>query len=339
MSYKDTDICFFYHPTTVAVIDDSSSYLANIRLQLSKDFPTVLFDDSKEALSILKARDNSNHINEFIKITPNDMEHDDCSISNSRTVNVNLSNLYKKIYDNNRFENIVASLVDFDMPYIDGIEFCSQLGVFNRRLKKIMLTGKADNNIAVKAFNNGTIDKFIIKGTDDSRDSLLSVLKNQTQKYFSDLSKSLQNELLISPDSPIINDYYLNIFERTKQQSNFVEYYLLDLFGSFLFLDKYAQPTILLVRTEADIDSYCKIATDSCAPKSIVEKLHSRSHLLYLHTEDDYNTSPEEWDRFLYPSARSEDGSFFYTIINKEIGGIKLRDVKSFDEYLHELSS
>lgn len=339
MSYKDVDINFFYYPTTIAIVDDNASYLENIRLQLSSNWPTELFVDAKEALQTLKTRCSKylNFLNETVSIAYKDMENDDSKGLNSRTIEFNLSGIYKKIYDDERFSNISTTIVDFDMPYMNGIEFCEMLGNHHKHIRKIMLTGKADNNIAVNAFNNGTIDKFILKGSDDAYDGLSIVLRHQAKKYFSDLSKSLREEFLIHTNSPMNNKYYADIFDKALKSSNYIEYYLLDLSGSFLFLDKDANPTFLLVSSEHDLNNYQTIATDSGAEGFVVDKLQKRTHLLYLLSDENYNCHPNEWEQFLYPCIESNDGTFYYAILNREISGINLSDVTSFHKYMQTL--
>ena len=57
------------------------------------------------------------------------------------------------------------------MPDINGIEFCQNLK--DKKVFKIMLTAEADSNIAIKAFNDGLINKFILKTTEHLHQGVL----------------------------------------------------------------------------------------------------------------------------------------------------------------------
>ena len=69
------------------------------------------------------------------------------------------------IYNKERFGETSVVVVDFAMPQMNGEEFCRKLGQLKgNSVKIIMLTGEADEEMAVRLFNAGVIDKFLRKG-------------------------------------------------------------------------------------------------------------------------------------------------------------------------------
>jgi CheY-like chemotaxis protein len=56
-------------------------------------------------------------------------------------------------------------VVDFSMPGMDGLQALSELGDWPG--SRVLLTGQADEQVAVRAFNRGLIDQFIPKQTPD----------------------------------------------------------------------------------------------------------------------------------------------------------------------------
>ncbi|WP_302175627.1 response regulator [uncultured Hydrogenophaga sp.] len=74
-----------------------------------------------------------------------------------------------------RYRLVQSCVVDYAMPGTDG------LAVLNTLLdwpgSRVLLTGQADEQIAVKAFNSGLIDQFVPKQTHDITRHLLSVLR------------------------------------------------------------------------------------------------------------------------------------------------------------------
>ncbi|MGV3495137.1 MAG: response regulator, partial [Ramlibacter sp.] len=56
-------------------------------------------------------------------------------------------------------------VVDFSMPGMDGLQALAELGDWPGA--RVLLTGQADEQVAVRAFNRGLIDQFIPKQTPD----------------------------------------------------------------------------------------------------------------------------------------------------------------------------
>lgn len=78
-----------------------------------------------------------------------------------------------------RHRLVQSCVVDYAMPGTDG------LAVLNTLLdwpgSRVLLTGQADEQIAVKAFNSGLIDQFVPKQTNDITRHLLGVLRKLAQ--------------------------------------------------------------------------------------------------------------------------------------------------------------
>lgn len=68
----------------------------------------------------------------------------------------------QKIIDNKKIALVVS---DMNMPEMDGIEFLSKVKKINPTITRIMLTGKADLNVAIQAVNEGSIFRFLTKPT------------------------------------------------------------------------------------------------------------------------------------------------------------------------------
>ena len=73
-----------------------------------------------------------------------------------------------------RYQLAQTCVVDFAMPGIDGLKVLETLVDWPG--SRILLTGQADEQIAIKAFNNGLIDQFIPKQTADIAGRLMTTL-------------------------------------------------------------------------------------------------------------------------------------------------------------------
>ena len=73
---------------------------------------------------------------------------------------------------------------------MNGLEFCRNIQ--NLPIRKIMLTGRADTKLAVEAFNQKIIDKFLLKDVaEEIENTIYDALIEEQKVYFEKLSSSL----------------------------------------------------------------------------------------------------------------------------------------------------
>ena len=78
-----------------------------------------------------------------------------------------------------RYELAQICVVDYAMPGTDGLRVLNTL--LDWPGSRVLLTGQADEQIAIQAFNNGLIDQFVPKQTTDITRHLLGVLRKLSQ--------------------------------------------------------------------------------------------------------------------------------------------------------------
>lgn len=78
-----------------------------------------------------------------------------------------------------RYRLVQSCVVDYAMPGTDGLTVLNTL--LDWPGSRVLLTGQADEQIAVKAFNSGLIDQFVPKQTHDITRHLLGVLRKLAQ--------------------------------------------------------------------------------------------------------------------------------------------------------------
>lgn len=66
-------------------------------------------------------------------------------------------------------------VVDYSMPGMDGLQALAELGDWPG--SRVLLTGQADEQVAVRAFNRGLIDQFIPKQTQDISRRLIEAVE------------------------------------------------------------------------------------------------------------------------------------------------------------------
>ncbi len=80
-------------------------------------------------------------------------------------VNINIEAIRNELFNANRFDEVITLVLDYAMPGMTGLEVFKKLNKLS--VRKILLTGEAGLDLALEAFNEGIIYKFILKNTPD----------------------------------------------------------------------------------------------------------------------------------------------------------------------------
>lgn len=305
MGIINTNITGFYHPTKVVFLDDNQGFLDAIALELHDHELDVHLISSPDEAKQLIFNSNKNILGpEIIKEDGVSVDSDSTSLIHNK-INV--------IYDPSRFDKIAVLVVDYSMPEINGIDFCKQLG--NIPIFKILLTAEADSDIAINAFNDGLIDKFILKTHPNLIDKLKEYIGDLTSKYFANSSRdslSTGDRLL---NSLLNNELFSELFNSVLKNSNAVEYYLVDRLGSFLFLTKHGDPTWLLISSQENVDEQVNLLSDYNFPEDLIRKLKNKEKLLFLFSEKEHKEDLMEWKKYIYESKKLDD-TYNYAVVS-----------------------
>jgi CheY-like chemotaxis protein len=210
------------------------------------------------------------------------------------------------------------------MPGMNGVEFCRQIK--NRDIKKIMLTGEADHNIAVQAFNEGIIDKFIMKGSPDMSQEVNKAIHEMQLKHYIDLSKLLTIAIENNQSAPpsFLNDpEFSKLFYQIIEQNKFIEFYLLENIGNFLLVDIKGRASWLVVCDEAQMKALYEFAKNEHEQEpiedsnSIVKSIANRQKIPFFFLERSYDIPVYEWEPYMHPATevQSKNGKYYYALI------------------------
>jgi len=59
-----------------------------------------------------------------------------------------------------------AIISDFNMPRMNGLDLLTQIRIMHPHMLRILLTGRADVHLAVRALNEGAVHRFLLKPWD-----------------------------------------------------------------------------------------------------------------------------------------------------------------------------
>lgn len=326
----------YYYPTTVMLVDDDQPFLTNIRLGLDERLCYQVYADPYAALDFIESQ---THINASLQscMTGLDPVELDSQCHNHQSVNIDVNLIHHTIYDRHRFDELTVILVDYAMPCMTGIEFCERLK--NHPVKKVMVTGQADASIAIEAFNNGIIDKFIMKNSDNFFDQINEAITSLQHEYFAEASQVTLSNIKTDPNCALAYPAFVSFFEAFFQQHHYAEYYLVDTSGSFLFVDFSGRPCWLIVKSRAEIARYLSIAEDNQAPDNIIEDLRSYRKIPFFFSHEDIQVSVDEWGRYLHPASPIPGCPEHYYAINQLPGiySIYPEEILSQKEHLVQL--
>lgn len=321
-----------YFPTEVVLVDDNLVFLNNLKLELGENFKITVFTNPKEALIYLKQKAalTKNFFNRYVEDSIGNTGRD---LRPGRFIS--LSDFYKEIYNPERFNLTAVVVVDFAMPQMNGRDF--SLALAGMPYKILMLTGEADNDMAVELFNKGVIHKFILKAKKNYLEGVVNGIEELRMKYFISLS-----ELFLAPAgnalATILSDpAYIEKYQEIFNNNNMSESYLLDDSGSQLLLDASGKKTLwFFVKTEEDMRMLNDLVDDyEDVPASIITSIKNKEKLTHFF-KNESSQHPKSWR--LYDAHRIDGKqTYYYSLVkNSENMPIDPQKIVSYNQYLRQ---
>lgn len=325
-----------YFPTEVVLVDDNAIFLNRLQLDLGDNSKVTAFTNPKEALEYLRKK--SHLSNDFVNKY---LEH---SINNNGEVTrkgtlVKIGQLHQEIYNPKRFEIISVVVVDYAMPQMNGQQFCNALeGVY---YKVLMLTGEADNKIAVDLFNQGIIHKFLLKAQKNYVEEVVRDIEELRRQYFISLSQVF-TDLLGTDLTAILSDpAYIEKYNHLCKENNIVESYLLDDSGSQLLLDASGkQMRWFIVKTNEDLQTFYEIASDEEQDNSSVSSaLYNREKITHFFTIQDSMEPPKKWRLYKADKINGKNTYYYSVVKGAENMPIEVEKILPYETFLRESDS
>ena len=147
----------FHRPGTVVFLDDDPDYLEMLALVLPRQWHLRLFLRPAECIA---------HLLREPPFWEADAWNQQQLVAQWREGKALIPQIlaYWSRYTE-RYALSRVCVVDFSMPGMDGLQALAELGDWPG--SRVLLTGQADEQVAVRAFNRGLIDQFIPKQTQD----------------------------------------------------------------------------------------------------------------------------------------------------------------------------
>lgn len=324
-----------YFPTTTVFVDDNRPFLENLSLQLA---PNAVFSLYESATKALEAITSQNQGISFARNVFSRYPYVEEFSSNTCVIDIDIDRIHHEVYNRDRFSQKSVVVVDYVMPEMSGLEFCRQVEKVG--IKKILLTGKADEKLAIRAFNDGLIDRFITKSDNAALPTLNRMISELQNEYFMEIGSPLINMLAAGIYGFLRDTEFAKVFERIKIERGIVEHYLCCNPEGILMVDKAGVVSLLVICIEDDMQAHYEISLDQGAPQELLDALSTRKFIPYFwESRGHYDPVLTHWKSLLHP-AEVVDGNqrYFYATINNPPPYI-MDSILSHQDFLMHLDS
>jgi CheY-like chemotaxis protein len=199
----------FFYSTTLIWVDDDGFFVKIVADPFRKDYRVKIFLSPS---SFLKFFEEYNATTDNLSFLQKNNGDDDYDVNHRLPVDIDFQTIIDLYHNKGRVNDISAIIVDFKMPKLTGLELMKQ--IFPSAIKRILLTGEAENELAITAFNDNAIDRFVHKGDSSFAADLRLYVKQMTTQYFCDLTKPLLAHMEVGhrvPQSdPVFIDFLIN---------------------------------------------------------------------------------------------------------------------------------
>ena len=324
-----------FFPTTTVFVDDSRLFLENLSLQLDPDSAYVLYDAPAKALEAINTQ---NHGISFAQECFSRYPYREEFSSNNCVIDIDIDKVHHEVYNRNRFAQSSVIVVDYVMPEMSGLEFCRK--VQRSGVKKILLTGKADEKLAIRAFNEGLIERFITKNDNAALETLNRMIVELQDEYFAEIGAPLVNMLAAGIYGFLRDAEFAKVFEKIKIERGIVEHYLCCNPEGMLMINAAGVASLLIVCVEDDMQAHYEISLDQGAPQGLLDALSSRKFIPYFwETNGHFDPALTHWQSLLHP-VHEVDGQqrYFYTIVDNPQPYL-VDPILSHQDYLRQMDA
>lgn len=302
----------FNFETKIVLTDDNELFLKTLNYKLSDHYQIVSFSNPNLALEYIISNYKDNLVTNnscFVIDATDDEELDDNYYS------VEFSKIKSLAENPEKNKTITVIIVDYSMPLMNGVEFCEKIA--HLPVLKIMLTGHADFNIAIDAFNRGIIDKFLVKDSPNMLAAISESINSMQNAFFEKQSLPLLNCLVANKNTVINTIEYKNHFAKVVNTLNALEYYILDVLGSYLIISENRQHYYFMVLLDMQLDAFVDVAKNSRVAPNLLKKIESKTHAPIFLKESDYKISALKWNKLLHPIKKMN--GYYYSLVPKTI--------------------
>ena len=306
---KSLTMPVFYYPTQILLLDDNAIFVNNLNNALKeKGIVGTTFTDPMAALKHVCAIPTQNPLLAALHREEHKVYEEPASEEAAWAA------IRTMIENPKRQTEITVVIADYEMPEVPGDVFFAAFS--HPYVKKIMLTGRAAYEMAVKLFNQRVFNHFLVKDVHTTNDQLYAQIVELQQRYFLDIAAPVVNALFINHPYVLGADY-AQLVEAIIQQHGIVEHYTLTKNGSKCLRDAEGRTYHLALATHEEMEGFVQTAELSDTPEVLLQSLRERTHFPVLLTPQALSAEPARWNQYLHPAHTSvlEGQTIYWTMV------------------------
>ena len=330
-----------FYPTTILSVDDDKVAIDAVIAALAGHYKIISFLDPNKALEFL-----TDKTGKFFRGR---------AISNKIAEGV--LGFRKEVYNNERFDDVLIAIIDYDMPGKSGFDVWQNVGANDYHQSHehsyILFTAKKYSDFQEELANEAVGKNFISKFDPNHPKYLIEAVNKLSTAMFQRVGHGIANILNHdeSEKTSFLNDgNFLPILNPYLDEHDICEGYLFDKQGSLMFLDSKANLSWLFVRNELGVQNSIERAKTYGAPESIIASLKSKEMILSLYEKEDFESRKSiDWDKYLLKASVFKDAGkelevfehqpsdYYYAFTNSfPEHGIDKDKILSYDAFLRQ---
>ena len=293
----------YYHPTTIAVLDDSYSFHEHLNDLLPDDVNHLSLLSPEEAIDVL----NTPH--RLPSLAERCLSVEENSLGGTR-LRKDLHLLAREITEPDRFARVSVLLVDLTMPTMSGIEFCARLE--DPHIMRGLMTEEGGEVAAVAAFNRDLIHRYIPKSRLQTPEDVAEHIRVLQRAYFDQFRAALLDDLASPPEFMRVPAVQ-RTFSNAVAQLDIIEYYLVGGPMGYLMLRTDGSMSRFIAMSAHELQVQVDYVRARNAPADVVARLSSGDAVGFFYEDpDDYlGHEPYPWEDMVVPATRVSNGEWF----------------------------
>jgi len=325
----------YLHPTLTVLVDDSTSFIESVEFQMNPLLPVKCFQDPHKALRWL----SDTYRAQADKCLPIRVGYDEQTLSfERRTIALDVDQVYRTVMNPQRFSTPAVVVVDYAMPQMNGLEFCRAIN--GLPCKKILLTGEADEMVAVDAFNSGLIDRYLKKSDPNALERLEAEISSLEQQYFAERSGTLKDLLIRHSFSFMSDPDFVKLVTQLLARHRFVEHFIFPDPAGILFMSADGKPTLMVVETKAGLIAHLETAQDYGAPIELLTALREENVVPFFWKSGGmYTEKSANWQQYCLPAQVCSSCENYYWALFDLPAHFLPEPVYPYSKFLHDMAA
>jgi CheY-like chemotaxis protein len=308
MELKMHSVPTYFYPSSIVWVDDDTLFLKTAS-ELFESNQTKTFNDPQSCLEFFE----SYKLPAKAPVLRGLIEDERYELSDHLPVDLNVSKVQEFYFTRDRSQEISVIIIDNKMPGMNGIELCQRLQT--QPAKKILLTGEASHEEAIKAFNDNVIDRFIRKDSPTLVTDIQNYVDELSKQYFRERSEAILSHLQVDFKLPLSDKIFADFFQQICLKNSIKEYYLIDKNGSLMMIDDKSKCSYLIVHTDRTLDRFIELNEDLPEVQHLLETLRKRQKIPYFGIgNESWEFKVEQWDKNFYEAEVLEGREKYYYI-------------------------